>query len=221
MSRPENTGTTRVAPEQPVERDVAVPQQRTAPAAPPVREEVVRDQPVGMANRWDRVRWGPIWAGTLTTLAVFTVLQLFFFSLGWLDLGYNNPQSVTVTVIITGLIGLASFFVGGLTTGANVMWRGVKQDGIMHGVVMWALTVVSLIALALVGATGALGTLGTLITGPTLQANTTAQTVDIAQLTAGWTVLFLGLAVLLAALGAGMGTMKAIWSKKEAKSETR
>ena len=36
---------------------------------------------------WDRVRWGPVWAGAIVALTTYLVLQLLFFAVGWLTLG--------------------------------------------------------------------------------------------------------------------------------------
>jgi hypothetical protein len=64
-------------------------------------------------DRRDRVRWGPIWAGVLAVLTVFIVLQLLFFALGWLDLGFNGAAGTGATAgIVTGVLALIAFFVG-------------------------------------------------------------------------------------------------------------
>src|SRR5690348_14526972 len=71
----------------------------------------------------DRVRWGPIWAGLLTTLSLFLLLELMAYAFGWLTLGSgagNFPAGATRTAAwVTGIIGLISFFLGGLLTGAT------------------------------------------------------------------------------------------------------
>jgi hypothetical protein len=80
----------------------------------------------GSEDRRDRVRWGPIWAGAAVVLTVFVVLQLLVFALGWLDLGFNNGSGTTAG-IVTGVLALIAFSVGGLTAGAcGVPERGTR-----------------------------------------------------------------------------------------------
>ena len=158
----------------------------------------------------DRVRWGPVWAGTAVVLTVFVVLQLLFFALGWLDLGTNG--SGVATGIVTGVLALVAFFVGGLTAAATTMWRNAG-DGMLHGVLVWALSVLGILGLLLIGGGALLGPLASLLSS----APGAAQGVDIdpaqalaaARHTAGWTALGLGLAVAAAALGGIAGSK--IW----------
>ena len=169
-------------------------------------------------DRRDRVRWGPIWAGVAVVLTVFIVLQLLFFALGWLDLGVNNGSG-TLAGIVTGVLALIAFFIGGLTAGASTMWREAG-DGMLHGVLVWALSLLGILALALLGGSALLGPLSTLISqapdaaGQATQAAQNAninpvQALDTARHTAGWTALGLGAAVAAAALGGVAGSK--IW----------
>lgn len=170
-------------------------------------------------DRRDRVRWGPIWAGAAVVLTVFVVLQLLFFALGWLDLGFNGANGSGVTAaIVTGVLALIAFFVGGLTAGASTMWRNAG-DGMLHGVLVWALSVLGILALALIGGSALLGPLANLASSAPHAAATAAQnaatTVDpvqalnAARQTAGWTALGLGAAVIAAAIGGVAGSK--IW----------
>jgi hypothetical protein len=165
-------------------------------------------------DRRDRVRWGPIWAGAAVVLTVFIVLQLLFFALGWLDLGFNGADGSGVTAaIVTGVLALIAFFVGGLTAGASTMWREAG-DGMLHGVLVWALSVLGILALALIGGSALLGPLASFASqapdaaGAAAQ-NTTidpAQALNIARQSAGWTALGLGAAVAAAAIGGIAGS---------------
>lgn len=169
-------------------------------------------------DRRDRVRWGPIWAGAAVVLTVFVVLQLLFFALGWLDLGFDGANGSGVTAaIVTGILALIAFFVGGLTAGASTMWRK-SGDGLLHGVLVWALSVLGILTLALIGGSALLGPLADLASSAPHAAGAAAQnasTVDPAQAlsaarqTAGWTALGLGLAVAAAAIGGVVGSK--IW----------
>jgi hypothetical protein len=188
----------------------------------------------GSQERRDRVRWGPIWAGVAAVLTVFVVLQLLFFALGWLDLGFNGGSgSSTTAAIVTGVLALIAFFVGGLLAGASTMWRGAG-DGLLHGVLVWALSVLGILALALLGGSALLGPLAQLASsapdaaqaagqaaGQAAQTVDPAQALDTARRTAGGTALGLGLAVAAAAIGGSVGSK--IWpgKNKDHDSDTR
>ena len=53
--------------------------------------------PPATDTRHDRIRWGAVWTGALTTLTIYLALQLLFFALGWLDLG-NEGSGTTRAV---------------------------------------------------------------------------------------------------------------------------
>ena len=161
-------------------------------------------------ERRDRVRWGPIWAGTAVVLTVFIVLQLLLFAFG---------ASGATAGVATGVLALVAFFVGGLTAGASTMWRNAG-DGLLHGVLVWALSLLGILALALIGGSALLGPLSSLISstpdaaGQATQAAQNAnidpvQALNTARHTAGWTALALGAAVAAAALGGTAGSK--IW----------
>ena len=179
-------------------------------------------------ERRDRVRWGPIWAGAAVVLTVFIVLQLLFFALGWLDLSLNGRDGSGVAAgIVTGVLALIAFFVGGLTAGASTMWRKAG-DGMLHGVLVWALSVLGLLALTLIGGTALLGPLAGIAsqTPDAAQAAQAAQSVDpvraldTARETAGWAALGLGAAAAAAAIGGIAGSK--IWpSRVDADTEHR
>ena len=109
-------------------------------------------------ERRDRIRWGPVWAGALTTLSTYVVLQLLFFALGWLDLGFDGGGDSTVRAVVSGVLGLVAFFLGGAAAGASSLWHRAN-DGMVNGVVSWAVTVTALLALALIGGGALLGSL--------------------------------------------------------------
>lgn len=172
-------------------------------------------------NLRDRVRWGPIWAGAVVAVPVFLVLQSLFFALGWLDLGFNAASSNTAASIVSGVLALVAFFVGGLVAGSLSTWSDIN-NGLAHGVLTWALTVVVMIASALLGAGAILGPLGSLVTQVTnlqqlfAQGSNfdTAQALQVVRHTAGWTALALGLAAAAAAAGGAVGSK--IWPRRRA-----
>jgi hypothetical protein len=159
----------------------------------------------------DRVRWGPVWAGALVALAVFVVLQLFFFAVGVLGPGYGDN---TTGEIVSGVLALVSFFLGGLLAGASTIWRGAR-DGLLHGVLVWALTMLGILILVLMGGSSLLGPLATLI-GQAQQQNIDIDPVlmlNSARRAAGWAALGLGLSVAAAAIGGMLGSK--IWPSRK------
>lgn len=157
----------------------------------------------------DRVRWGPVWAGTLVALAVFVVLQLFFFAVGVLGPGYGGNTTGTV---VSGVLGLVAFFIGGLLAGASTAWRGAG-DGLLHGVLVWALSMLGILVLALIGGSSMLGPLATLL-GAQQQGIVIdpALVLRTARHAAGWAALGLGLSVAAAAIGGMVGSK--LWPRR-------
>nr|MBA2715963.1 hypothetical protein [Propionibacteriales bacterium] len=115
------------------DRSIPVREEFVEPRQTQVREETVVHQqarpaysddsgPVNVAvgaERQDGVRWGPIWAGLLTALTAFILLELLFFAFGWLTLdpGENDPGNSSG--LVTGILALVAFFLGGLVAGAT------------------------------------------------------------------------------------------------------
>jgi hypothetical protein len=160
-------------------------------------------------ERRDRIRWGPVWAGALTTLSTYVVLQLLFFALGWLDLGFAGGGNSTVRAVVSGVLGLVAFFLGGAAAGASSLWHRAN-DGMVNGVVSWAVTVTALLALALIGGGALLGSLADVATQFVNLRNAcsgvdTARAAETARDTAGWAALGLGLSMVASAIGGSIG----------------
>jgi hypothetical protein len=106
-----------------------------------------------MAPR-DRVRWGPIWAGLLTAFSVFLLLELLAYALGWLSLGIGATDFPGAAgrrdAWVTAILGLISFFLGGLVTGATALVRGASA-GLLNGFSLWALATVLTLVLSALG----------------------------------------------------------------------
>ena len=172
----------------------------------------------------DRVHWGPIWAGVIVALPVYLVLQLLFFALSILDLGVDGEGQSTTTSIVSAVLALIAFFVGGVMAGSTAASRD-SDEGLLHGVLTWAVGIVAILGLALLGAGALLGNLSTVVSqsgGLQQQAGQAgqaagqidpAQALQAAQQGAGWAALALGLTVLAAAAG-GMTGQKIGSSKR-------
>lgn len=181
------------------------------------RPRNTRQENVPSPDRWqDRVHWGPVWAGVVVALPVFLVLQLLFFSLSILDLGVDGSGQSTTASIVSAVLALIAFFVGGLMAGSTAASRD-SDEGLLHGVLTWAVGIVAILGLALLGAGALLGNLATVASqlgGLQQQAGQAgqaagqidpAQALEAAQQGAGWAALALGLTVVAAALGGVVG----------------
>jgi hypothetical protein len=114
------------------------------------------------AEGHDGVRWGPVWAGLLTALSSFLLLELLFYGLGWLtiDPGATTPGNNAGWV--SGILALVAFFLGGLVAGATAMYKGLSS-GLLHGFLVWALGVLAILFLTLFGGGALLGSFADLI----------------------------------------------------------
>jgi hypothetical protein len=172
--------------------------------------------PSATARFQDRVHWGPVWAGVLVALPVYLVLQLLFFALGIIDLGVSGGGQSTTASIVSAVLALVAFFVGGLMAGSTAASRD-SDEGLLHGVLTWAVGIVAILGAGLLGAGALLGNLSDATAqnaalqqqaGQAGQAATQvdpAQALQAAHQGAGWAALALGLTVLAAAAGGMVG----------------
>jgi hypothetical protein len=182
---------------------------------------VIREDPFPIRERLplrDRVRWGPIWAGLVVALGTYLILQLALVATGVIDLGAAD----TGDAWLSAGAALLAFLIGGITTGASAMWDGV-DDGILHGVIMWAVGVVALIALSIFGSNLALGALDASNAFENVRIDLDTGTVegvdvetglgaDDAQEAASWVLLGLGAALLAAVIGGAIGAI--LWPRR-------
>src|SRR3954447_16654995 len=135
--------------------------QNTHEVAPPTRGTRHADTPA-RDRLQDRLHWGPVWAGVVVALPVYLVLQLLFFALSIIDLGVNGDGQSTITSIVSAVLALIAFFVGGLMAGSTAASRD-SDEGLLHGVLTWAVGIVAILGLALLGAGAVLGNLSTVV----------------------------------------------------------
>lgn len=172
-----------------------------------------RPPAVTVTDRRDRVRWGAVWAGVIVALPTFLLLELALFAVGGLALGLDPDESTTTAGWVTGLLALVAFFLGGLTAGASALWKGAS-DGLLHGILVWALSLVGILFFTLLGGGALLGPVSEVITSvsglqqqvaqgaPAIQLE---QAVSTARDAAGVAVLGLGLSIAAAAIGGLLG----------------
>ena len=170
----------------------------------------------GRERPWsDRVRWGPLWAGLITTLSTFTLLQLVFLATKAVDLDLGTGD--TSFSFWTAVSALLAFFLGGLVTGASTKWDRA-DDGVLQGFLHWALATVALLILggvsarALAGPLGGFlnsaGSVGGIPAGPQREA-----ALEAAQDRASQALLSLTLALAASVVGAVVGSK--LWPRRQ------
>lgn len=168
------------------------------------REEIA--VPAGGDQRRDPIRWSAVWAGLIMALATFILVQLIFYALGWLTFEQGNQG--TTAGLVSALIGLFAFFVGGAVAGGTSIWHGARE-GMVHGMLVWALGVVGILFLTVFGGGALLGSLANAVaqTGSLQEADLSdvefGRAAGIARDAAGWAVLGL-LVYLIAAVAGGV-----------------
>ena len=139
------------------DRQVAVERDTMIDTGIDTGAEGIRDVQEERERPWgDRVRWGPLWAGLVTTLATFTLLQLIFVATKAVDIDLGGDTSFSFWTAVSALL---AFFLGGLVAGASTKWDRA-DDGALHGILLWALATVALLILGGVAARALAGPLG-------------------------------------------------------------
>jgi hypothetical protein len=168
----------------------------------------------------DRVRWGAVWAGLLVAVSSYLVLQLALVSVGLIDVGAPEASDAWWSAGAA----LLAFFLGGVTTGATAMWDHVT-DGVLHGIVMWAIGVVGLLVLSVassgltLGALDATGVFDDVRVDIEEAIDESDADSDVAEEAASWVLLGLGAALFAAVVG-GMAGAK-LWSGRPTDARDR
>jgi hypothetical protein len=140
---------------------------------------------------------------------MYLFLQLSLITSGIVDLS----DATSSDAFWSAAAALVAFLIGGVVAGATAVWRDA-DDGLLHGIVMWAVGVVALVVLAAVGGGVALGTVDTSdvfdqITGDEAAASSTNADAEEA---AGWALIGLTSALVASALGATAGSK--MWPRR-------
>jgi ABC-type amino acid transport system permease subunit len=181
-----------------------------------VHETVVTDarQPWGVeataADGW-QLRWGPIWAGLLTALGIFTLLTLLAVAIGLQAAPGTDEEIGLVGALVTGVIALVSFFVGGFVAAwaADLSHPG---RALLNGFLVWALWLVLLLLIAAFGAGQIFGIAADLFGPLRVDAPEVDRNAMIRQLRDGaWSsLLALALTAAAAALGGVVGAREEV-----------
>lgn len=114
-----------------------------------------------MVTPEDRVRWGPVWAGLLTALTIFLLLELLAYGLGLLTTTTSN-KTITASGAspwVSGVLGLIAFFLGGYIAERSSAARG-GSPGLLNGFMVWALGTTLILVLSVLGLGSLFGALG-------------------------------------------------------------
>jgi hypothetical protein len=107
--------------------------------------------------RWP-VAWTAIWVGTLTALAVGLMIGLVGFAVGANEAArYVDWKKVRLVSIIFSIGGAFFAFVAGGWVAARIAGIRRSEPAILHGAIVWLVTLPLLLALAAVGASGHFG----------------------------------------------------------------
>lgn len=193
---------------EPVATIRAEPDIRAVPAREDAPDVVQATQVI---NPRDRVRWGPIWAGLITALTTFLVLELLMYSLGLLIIDINPGSGNATGPWVTALVGLLAFFAGGWVAGATSAIRG-SSVGLLNGFLVWGLGTVLILALSSFGLGSLFGALGNVVSRFLLVGRSDpnvlgdpAQIAGFVRNASWWAFLSLALAALASALGGWTG----------------
>jgi len=162
---------------------------------------VTRDEAI--TRRRDRIRWGPVSAGVVVALSTYLLIQLVLVTVEAVELA--NPSANDA--VWSALAAVAGFFIGGVVVGATSLWRGV-DDGVLHGVVLWATGLVALLALSALAGGLALGSIDTTDVFDDLETQLETDPVaanEDAQEAAGSALAVVTAALAAAALGGAVG----------------
>ncbi|MBD0356964.1 MAG: hypothetical protein ICV57_07295 [Rubrobacter sp.] len=109
--------------------------------------------------RRDSIRWGPVWAGLITALTSFLLLQLLAIGLGLVGIG---PGAGGGGGWVSAIIGLIAFFIGGSVAGMTSAVRSAAT-GLLNGFLVWALGTVLILLLSALGLGQIFGALGNVV----------------------------------------------------------
>ncbi len=141
--------------------DRRAPGLETEPVATPVSESTVevRQDQAGAVYRRDSARWGPIWAGLITAITTFLLLELLALGTGLLSINLDPNSANQTNAWVSAVIGLIAFFAGGSIAGVTSAVRGTAT-GLLNGFLVWALGTVLILVLSALGLGQVFGALG-------------------------------------------------------------
>ena len=166
-----------------------------------------------VVGRGSRLRGGPVLGGFVIGFATWIMLELALFAL---DLGALAarvvPSADSSTWWWSGLAAAIGFFVGGLVAGASHPSRQA-DDGVLNGIGVWAVTVVSLLVMSAIGAGIGFGVVGDVLATSSSLGDADASTISDAQNAAAGALLALTVTLAAAAIGGALGSK--MWPREQ------
>ena len=176
-------------------------------------------RPAGLrttVDRRDRVRWGPVWAGTVVALATYLLLEMALLGADLLDADVGSTGELPDGALLSVLAAALAFLLGGVVAGASTAWRDA-EDGVLHGLLVWAAGIAIFLLLSVLGTGLALGTLGDTVDrvrpGFSDQAQEPGGAEDDLEEASGSAALMLGATALAAAVGGLVGSK--LWPRRD------
>ena len=176
----------------------------------------------------DSVRWGPVWAGLITALTTFVLLELLMYSLGLLTLDLNPADGGTSGPWTTAVVGLIAFFIGGWVAGATSAIRGATA-GLLNGFLVWGLGTVLILALSSFGLGSLFGAFGNAISSFLFASRPNqdlinvdpAQIANVVRNASWWAFVSLAVSALACTLGGWAGAKSGRIGRAPTVEETR
>ena len=169
-------------------------------------------RPAGLrttVDRKDRVRWGPVWAGTVVAVATYFLLELGLLGADLLDADVGSAGELPDGALLSVLAAALAFLLGGMVAGASFAWRDA-DDGLLHGLLVWAAGIAVFVLFAVFNIGLSLGTLGDTVErvrpGFTEQGQAQGDSEDDLEEAAGTAALMLGATAVAAAAGGMIGS---------------
>ena len=170
-----------------------------------------------------QLKWGPIWAGLLTALGLFVLMTLAAIAIGLQAApGADEGDTAMVAGIVTGIIALVAFFIGGFVSS----WSAELSDNgrsLLNGFLVWALFLVLLMILAAFGAGSIFGAATNLLGDVSVnvpEVDVTPQEAIAGARESAWgSLLALALTAAASALGGVVGSHESVrgrWGRKTA-----
>jgi hypothetical protein len=118
------------------------------------------------------IAWSAVWVGALTALAVGLLIGLIGFAIGANEVAeYVNWKELRLLTVAFSVGGAFFAFVAGGWVAARIAGRRRSEPAMLHGAIVWLLTLPMLLALAALGVLGHFGGwYGGLSTIPSLSA---------------------------------------------------
>ncbi len=160
-----------------------------------------------------QLKWGPIWAGLLTAMGLFILMTLAAIAIGLQAAPGLEGDVAMVAGIVTGLITLIAFFIGGFISS----WSANLSDNgrsLLNGFLVWALFLVLLMVLTAFGVGSIFGAATDLLRDVAINAPdigvTPEEALRGARESAWSSLLALALTAAAAALGGVVGSHEAV-----------